>query len=81
MNNFIKVPLPEYTEEVVNLFNAAISSFEGWDGVTKVKSIKVNDKYLNLTLCKSNGEDSTKEDMENIQEILSSLGFVYEYNY
>ncbi|TMP31379.1 hypothetical protein CWB99_03740 [Pseudoalteromonas rubra] len=80
MNNYIKVPLPKYTELTVELFNQAIRASSEWDEVTIIKSIDVHSTSLNLTLTKSNGELSTQEDKVSIHNILESLGFIYEYN-
>lgn len=80
MNNYIKVPLPKYKNEVIELFNSVLSSHKDWDGVTTIVDITVNEKTLNLTLNKSDGALSYKEDSDLVYKIISGLGFVYEYN-
>ncbi len=80
MNNYIKVPLPKYKNEVIELFNSVLSSHKDWDGVTRIVGITVNETTLDLKLTKSDGTLSYKEDFELVYRILYSLGFVYEYN-
>lgn len=80
MNNYMKVPLPKYKNEVIELFNSVLSSHVDWDGVTNIVDITVNEKTLNLTLTKSDGTLSYKEDSDLVYKIISGLGFVYEYN-
>ncbi|EHU8078572.1 hypothetical protein KZN62_003589 [Vibrio cholerae] len=80
MNNYIKVPLPKYKSEIIELFNSVLSSHKDWDGVTKIIDITVNEKTLNLTLTKADGALSYKEDSDLVYKIISGLGFVYEYN-
>jgi len=80
MNNFLKIPLPEFQNEVVELFNKVLATYEQWDGVTTIEDIEVCENSFKLTLAKSDGTLSTGQDMKIIHEILSSLGFIYEYN-
>lgn len=80
MNNYMKVPLPKYKNEVISLFNSVLSSHKDWDGITKIIDIVVNEKTLTLTLAKSDGTLSYKDDSDLVYKIISSLGFVYEYN-
>lgn len=80
MNNYIKVPLPKYKNEIIELFNSVLSSHRDWDGVTRIVDITVNETTLDLKLTKSDGTLSYKEDFELVYRILYSLGFVYEYN-
>ncbi|HDY8084013.1 TPA: hypothetical protein RQK88_002058 [Vibrio vulnificus] len=81
MNNYIKVPLPEYRQEVINLLNQILQSYKEWDGETEIKDIVTQGETFSVSFCKSDGTEMSASELHNIQDLFSSFGIVYEYNY